>query len=167
MAEYPIDFCIHLARAIRRHQKTATYKPLSSQQLAQRTANKPVTPSYGQIGDVLWMREPWGTDANGATLYQADYAMDGWHGKLALPDDFVGPTGMLPRERARSLLTVVTIDIVDLQVVDEAAAKAAGTLPTEDRTTYLDEFKAQWDDAYRKQTWATNPLCWRVTYTIQ
>lgn len=167
MSEYPVDFCTHLARAVHQRQKTATYKPLSSAQRAQRAAKQPVTSTYGRVGDTLWVREPWGTGDGGVTLYQADFALDGWGARTQLPSSFVGCPGPLSRDRARTLLTVTAIDIVDLQVVDEVAARAAGTIPTQDRTTYLDEFKAQWDDAYLKLTWVTNPLCWRVTYTIQ
>ncbi len=165
MTEYPIDFCLHLALAIWKRQKTTTYKPLSQQQIALHAAGKPVPSPYGQLGDMLWVREPWGTDDSGAPLYQANYARDGWNGRVALPADFQGPTGALPRASARSLLTVTAINVVNLQIVDEAAAKAAGTIPTADRTTYLDEFKAQWDNAYPAAlAWSANPLVWRVAF---
>ena len=165
MSEYPIDFCIHLARAIAKKQKTRTYKPLSTREQQLHAAKKEVPSPYGQLADVLWVREPYGL-LDGKVVYRADYAEDGYHARADLPVDIEIPATALSREQARSLLTVTAIDIVNLQVVDEAAAIAAGTLPSQGRTTYLDEFKTQWNDAYRRQAWDTNPLVWQVTFTL-
>lgn len=164
MSEYLIDFCIHLARAIAKGQKTATYKPLSQGELRLYAANTIVPSPYGQVGDVLWVREPYGL-LNGTVVYRASYTEDGYRAKITLPDDIEIPAVAMTREQARLLLTVTSIDIVHLQVVDEVAAIAAGTLPSQGRTTYLDEFKTQWNDAYRRQSWDTNPLVWRVNFT--
>lgn len=165
MSEHSIDFCIHLARAIAKGQKMVTYKPLSQGELRLRSANEAVSSPYGQVGDVLWVREPHGL-LEGSVVYRASYAEDGYRGRIALPDDIEVPATAMTREQARMLLAVTAIDIVDLQTVDEAAAVAAGTLPTQDRTTYLDEFKVQWNDAYRRQPWDANPPVWRVTFTV-
>jgi len=166
MSEYPIDFCVHLALAVKKRQKTVTYKPLSRTELALQTAGKPVPSPYGQVGDVLWVREPAG-DLNGHVAYQCDYMLgDGYRTRVSLPDDFMsGPP--ITRDQARLLLTVQAVDIVNLQTVDEVAAKAAGTIPVLGRTTFLDEFKAQWNEAYRLQPWDTNPSVWRVTFVVQ
>lgn len=164
MSELPIDFCIHLARAIAKGQKTRTYKPLSAREQQLRAANQTVPSPYGQVGDVLWVRESYGL-INSMVAYRADYAEDGYRGKVTLPDDIEILTALMTREQARSLLGVTAIEIVELQTVDEAAAVAAGTLPSQGRTTYLDEFKTQWNDAYKRQAWDTNPLVWRVNFT--
>lgn len=164
MSELPIDFCIHLARAIAQGQKTRTYKPLSHGDLRLHAANEPAPSPYGQVDDVLWVREPYGL-LNGAVVYCASYAEDGYRARIALPDDIKIPAAAMTREQARLLLTVTAVDIIELQTVDEAAADTAGTLPSQGRTTCLDEFKTQWNDAYRRQSWETNPLVWRVTFT--
>jgi hypothetical protein len=166
MSENPVDFCNHLALAVKKRQKTVTFKPLNRSQAAAHVAGQSVVCPYGQVGDVLWVREPAGT-SNKLLVYQCDYATrDGYKAPLALPDDFetVPP---IERNQARLLLTVQAISIVALQTVDEAAATLAGTIPSEGRATFLQEFKAQWDEAYRQQAWNTNPLCWRVSYVLQ
>ncbi len=165
MSENPIDFCLHLARAIAKKQKTRTYKPLSTKEQQLHAAQKTVPSPYGQIGDVLWVREPYGL-LNGSVVYLADYASDGYRARANLPTDIEIPAAALTREQARSLLVVTAIDVVRLQVVDEAAAIAAGTLPSQGRTTYLDEFKTQWNDAYRRLTWDENPLVWQVSFSL-
>lgn len=164
MSEHQIDFCTHLARAVALGQKTVTYKPLSRGELRQQAAGQPVTSPYGQVGDVLWVREPFSL-LNGNVIYQANYAVDGYRGRVTLPDDAETPAVSLTRQQVRLLLTVQTVSIVALQTIDEAAANAAGTLPSSGRTTYLDEFKAQWDEAYRQWPWSANPQCWRVSFT--
>lgn len=166
MAEYPIDFCTHLALAVFKRQKTATYKPLSTRELALHTAGKPVPSPYGHAGDVLWMREAFGT-VDSKLAYVANYAMDGYRGRVALPSRFVPSDEDMVREQARLALSVATVDIVSLQGLDEVGAKATGTLPSNGRSTFLDEFKAQWDEAYPRMAWAANPLCWRVTFAVQ
>ena len=165
ISENPVDFCIHLALAVFKRQKTVTYKPLSRRDQRLRTAGDVVVSPYGQVGDVLWVREPFGF-LDGAVVYQASYAQDGYRGRMTLPYDLEVPPVSMVREQARMLLTIQTIDVVTLQSVDEAAAVAAGTIPTQDRTTYLDEFKAQWDEAYRREQWSTNPSVWRMTFTL-
>lgn len=165
MSEYPIDFCTHLARAIAKNQKTRTYKPLSPREQQLHAANQPVPSPYGQIGDVLWVREPYGF-LDGKVVYRADYAGDGYRARADLPVDIEITAAAMARPQARSLLVVRSIDIVNLQSVDEAAAVAAGTLPSQGRATYLDEFKTQWDEAYRRQTWESNPRVWQVTFTL-
>jgi hypothetical protein len=166
MSEYPIDFCIHLARAIAKNQKTRTYKPLSAREQQLHAAKQSVSSPYGQIGDVLWVREPYGL-LDGKVVYRADYAGDGYRARADLPIDIEISATPMERAQARSLLVVRSIDIVNLQIVDEAAAIAAGTLPSQGRTTYLDEFKTQWNDAYRRQPWESNPLVWQVSFTLK
>lgn len=164
MSALPIDFCIHLARAIATGQKTRTYKPLSQREQLLHAANAPVPSPYGQVGGVLWVREPYGL-LNGTVVYRASYAEDGYRAKITLPDNIEIPAVTMTHAQARLLLTVTAIDIVPLQVVDEEAAVAAGTLPSQGRTSYLDEFKTQWNDAYKRQSWDTNPLVWRMNFT--
>jgi hypothetical protein len=164
MSEHPIDFCIHLARAVARGQKTLTFKPLTQVERRLRDSGKPVPSPYGVVGDVLWVREPYGL-VKGSLVYRADHAEDGWDGAVSLPAGIDIPAAAMTREQARSLLTVQSIEIVDLQTVDERAAHAAGTIPSYGRMTYLSEFKAQWDYTYKRNTWESNPPVWRVAFT--
>lgn len=164
MSENPIDFCIHLARAVAQGRKTVTYKPLSQTEIRLGEEGKNVRCPYGTAGDTLWVREPYGLVGD-KVVYRADYAADGWDGKVLVPDNVEIQSTAMVRAQARTVLTVQSIDIVNLQTVDEVAAHAAGTIPSYGRTTYLDEFKAQWDYSYVRIPWASDPVVWCVTFT--
>jgi hypothetical protein len=166
MATYRVDFCTHLARAIRKGQKTVTYKPLTPDEVALHTKAMPVPCPYGQAGDTLWVRESWGTLPNKTIAFEADYAGDGQGAVLKLPVGFIPGNASLTQQQARSILTVKSIDIINLHTITEADAQAAGTLPTHRRTKHLDEFVAQWNAAYPRWPFSSGPLVWKIAFTV-
>ena len=125
-SEYPIDFCVQLARATAQGKKTLTYQPIVDQ--AMTSAELLSARSFGSVGDVLWVRESWGT-ARGKTIYVADCVGDAFSSKPKFPVGFLFGKGPLPRDHARLLLDVVAIDLAQLQTQTEATARQTVTAP--------------------------------------
>jgi hypothetical protein len=157
-----IIFCAHLARAVRLGHKTVTWKPLSPADIDRRINDGYVsnrTP-FG-IDEIVRMEEPWGY-VNNAVVYASSFVNERRGGPFTIPAGFRPMDGM----RGDRKLKITTCELRNLNTIDEVDATLAGTIPP-DGGTYLAEFIAQWESAYRDtQAWAANPLCWHVTFTI-
>lgn len=168
--ERPIDFCLHLAAAIRQGKKTIAYKPLPAVSAARYRADKtPPPPMYGAAGDVLWMREPFaiGADGNGNIDYPAARASTRYDAKIT---DAAGPitrASTMTRAQASIVLKLVEVTVVRLSDdLTEDRARAAGMTPR-DRRSCREEFIAQWNEAYGKGLIvAKNPPVWRLSFAI-
>lgn len=151
----PLEFCAHLARAVRSGQKTVTWKPLALPDLARRRAGYAGAEVPFAAGSVSPIYEPWGT-IGGETTYVSSFA-DG-----AVPAGFVRGRGL----RSEISVLIESCRLVELSALTEAEAKLAGTLPPKG-STYLAEFERQWRGAYHgPQAWDAKPLCWRVAFRL-
>jgi hypothetical protein len=166
MSQHPITFCTHLARAVKLKQKTRTYKPLSPKEIAARELGDIVSP-YGVVGDTLWVVEPFGYVGD-KIVFHADCSGDGYRAPLSLPSGYTPATAGMASTQSRMTLTVTVVSVVSLiESLNEATAKATGTLPTHGRKMFLDEFKRQWNDAYPGKPWASDPLCWCIDFMLK
>jgi hypothetical protein len=153
-------FCAHLARTIRLGLKTVTWKPLAPADLERRSAGyvseaKPFTP-----GEVVTLIEPWGY-RGGAVVYMSSFVNERQGAPFTIPDGFSPMQGT----RGQRTLTIISCDLRNLHTLDEADARLAGAIPP-DGEPYLVEFQRQWT-AYRGlQAWDANPLCWRISFTL-
>jgi hypothetical protein len=162
MAEHMVEFCTHLARAVRDGIKTLTWKPFSQADMeAYRSGAQPTSP-FGIVNDTLWVREPWALDADNHVHFLGELAAPGFRAALTPIGGLKGQLTPLPRERAELFLRVTELQIAPLHSVTEESAQAAGMLPTGGRT-HREEFEHQWRTIYRgPQAWDANPICWRV-----
>ena len=170
--EHPVDFCLHLAAQIRQRKKTLSYKPLSPSSATAWIASggkAAIASPYGRVGDLLWMREPFGIRPGGAVDYPAARASTRQGGGFTAPAvrPLYRPADMT-RAQASVILLIDSVSIVRLaDDLTEDRALAAGMDPRGDRT-HRAEFIAQWDEAYRgPQTFANNQPVWRLTFSIQ
>lgn len=165
-SERPIDFCLHLAAAVRQGKKTITYKtlpPASAQRYLTTKALPP--PMYGLVGDFLWMREPYAIEANGSVDYLAARASTKYDTRVATAGQAMHASTMT-RDLASIVLKLTEVTVVRLSDdLTEERAKTAGMDPR-DKRSHRAEFIAQWDEAYKGLTVATNPAVWRLSFVI-
>lgn len=167
-SERPIDFCLHLAAAIRQGKKTLAYKPIPAAALARYLADGSVpAPVYGGAGDHLWLREPFVRAQNGV-VYAGASATTKYDTKVG---DGVGrpilPSTQMTRDQASILLAISEVVVVRLDDdLTDATALAAGMDPRDARSP-RDEFVAQWDEAYPGGlAVASNPPVWRIAFSV-
>lgn len=117
---------------------------------------------YGLPGDLLWVRETFGTVEGGqCCVYRAD---DGWaenepESKEMLDGHRWRPSIHMPRWASRLLLAVKSVRIEPVQDITDAGAVAEGLA---DRAA----FEAAWQAMYPKgeKAWDANPWVWVVSF---
>lgn len=161
MINKPLEFCTHLARAIRANVKTTTWKPLSPADQERRAAGYTSPNVPFPAGSVSPLMEPWGY-VNGKITFASSFA----------PDTATGPStpppGWRPMRGTRweKSLLISSCDLVQLSTITEEKARLTGTNPPEG-STYLAEFERQWRAAYRgAQAWDSDPYCWLIAFTL-
>jgi hypothetical protein len=168
MSEHPIDFCLHLAAALRQGKKTIAYKTLPAASRARYlNAGAQPAPAYGVAGDVLWVREPFAISAAGVD-FPATRATTKYDTVIAAPSIMpILPAPQMTRQQAGVLLELVDARVVRLaEDLTEASAIAAGMDPRDGRSP-VEEFIAQWDAAYGEGlAVAKNPPVWRLSFVV-
>ena len=120
---------------------------------------------YGLPGDLLWVRETFGTIEGGERwVYRAD---DGWaenepESKEMLDGHRWRPAIHMPREASRVLLVVDSVRIEPVQDITDEGARAEGFA---DRAAFL----AAWQAMYPKgeKAWDNNPWVWVVSFKVE
>jgi hypothetical protein len=141
-------------------------------------------PAPYQLGDVLWVRETWGSIAT-QNVRQGGY--DQWFvykaaPRCELPEEFKWrPSIFMPREAARIFLTVKDIRVERLQEITEEDAKAEGCITFAEKIgdgkskdvlefdlTARDAFVELWNNinAKRGYGWDKNPWVWVIEFEI-
>jgi hypothetical protein len=152
----PLEFCAHLAAAVRAGKKTITYKPLSVADLKRRAQGFKGTGSPYQPGVVVGVVEPVG-QVHGKRVFASSFP------EGAPPVGFIS-TGQWGTEIS---VTILDCKIVRLSTVTEAEAVLAG-IAAPPSSTARAEFERQWRGAYHgPQGWDEDPLCWRVAFEIR
>lgn len=128
---------------------------------------------YGKVGDLLWVRETFGTDLDGEFFYRATDT-EGCGDDL---DDPWKKSIHMPRKASRITLEIAAIRIERLQDISEADAGAEGmdtvryyTHPTEgvvrDTGGYVarSNFRSLWESIKGKGAWDANPWVWVIEF---
>lgn len=134
---------------------------------------------YGQVGDVLWVRETW-APALGYFAYKADYTAE----TLALPENkgLWKPSIHMPFEAARIFLQITDIRVERLQDITEEDAKAEGVWPSDRDMTLAQRyynycnpsnpqgfsfkvgFELFWQSINGKDSWNANLWVWVIEF---
>ena len=138
MKHIPILFSTPMVQAIIEGRKTQTRRVIKPQHLPVEVApnefiaNRALCP-YGQVGDILWVRESWQhtrilninpQDENYGYVYRAsengiDFQnnIEGWTWK---------PSLLMPKDACRLFLKITDVRVENLQSIGEKDAKAEG-----------------------------------------
>lgn len=128
---------------------------------------------YGQLGDLLWVRETWGAHDQGFDaaeeasfiVYRADDARPNpqrWR-----------PSIHMPRWASRLTLRITDVRVQRVQEISEEDAAAEGVERTHaggpwGEESLIESFSALWDSIYAKRGygWDANPWVWALTFEI-
>jgi hypothetical protein len=187
MTEKPILFSAPMIRAILDGRKTQTRRVLKHGWATEnRIVSLPDGPNKGlrvvpyAPGDVLWVRETWCPDPNGAeddgtisVFYAADHAhvfnlTPGKEWKVP-KNAFWGsvPSIHMPRWASRITLKVTAVKVERLQDISEDDARAEGVQSTE---FWRDEhppsicFSVLWNSIHGPDAWHANPWVAAITF---
>jgi hypothetical protein len=170
MKEKPIIFSTLMVQAILAGKKTQTRRVIKPQPDSRglRTTNvmyedlhgREIKFSYGQIGDILWVRETW-FYAEGYFIYKADchenYEINKWK-----------PSIFMPKEACRIRLKIINIRVEKLQNISESDASAEGLQDYYGkRTPYssnIIRYSDLWEEINGKDSWLLNPWVWVIEF---
>ena len=197
MKERPILFSTPMVKAILAGNKTQTRRICKHQHwshselidvnkniILQKVYQREVSCTYGQPGDVLWVREKFMIDIGGGIHYCASekYSrIDRWK-----------PSIHLPKSAARIWLQIESIRVERLQDISERDAVKEGILSYEDPiigsrykdymadasgyghpdedyptvTSAIDSFKSLWQFINGEDSWNSNPWVWAITFKV-
>jgi len=139
---------------------------------------------YGQVGDILWVREsfyePMFEGLNGKYYYKADLEKQGWDFKWK-------PSLFMPKDACRLFLEITDIRIERLQEISDEDCKSEGIkreifTPTGEECyyfypcndlrddSYLDSpkisFYSLWKSINGQQSWDDNPFVWVIGFKV-
>jgi len=119
---------------------------------------------YGQIGDILWVRETWAE--YGPIAGKFHYKADHINGPYV--NDFKWkPSIHMPREACRLFLRITSVRVERLQNITEADAIAEGIQYNSDAPasiTNKGSFAKLWESINGPASWQANPWVWVVEF---
>lgn len=148
---------------------------------------------FGQVGDLLWVRETWCCESNGGSivdgsyLYRADglqVTKDDGDGGTELRKDGTEaspwiPSIHMPRHASRLTLRITDIRVERVQDISEVASQCEGAKPRfEDefgivwsQPLYKHGFFHIWNSIYNAKNkpqfaWENNPWCWCISFEV-
>jgi hypothetical protein len=126
---------------------------------------------FGQVGDVLWVRETFGTGKeSGKTYYKANA------GDFNMLVDKWKPSIFMPKDAARIWLRITNIKIERLQDITEEDAREEGVFKTNavNEWYYMENvyntdspliaFKRLWQSINGDESWKSNPFVWVIEF---
>lgn len=121
---------------------------------------------YGQIGDVLWVRETWLKCQDGY-IFRADHfgnkTMTSENGKTFDASVKWKPSIHMPREACRLFLEITDIKVEMLQDISVEDAIAEGIIHKSMNCPKV-EFQQLWQTVYGDESWESNPFVWVVEF---
>lgn len=121
---------------------------------------------YGQVGDVLWVRESFIKDGN-SYLHKAQHTIVGNHIKWK-------PSIHMPKEACRLFLKITDIRVERLQDINDNDAKLEGIVwnpgiewicePPLITNAYIALFKKLWQSINGEESWNSNPWVWVISF---
>lgn len=192
MNEKPILFNAEMVRAILNGRKTQTRRVVKPQPLAigdqfgySQGARDDLCP-YGQVGDLLWVRETWCTVDYSEHELCVDYLASNktlWinPGRVQFEkytyenfDSKTRPSIFMPRWASRITLRVTDVRIERVQDIAEDDAREEGVTPPKtspglDFMKHELGFRSLWDsiNAKRGYGWNVNPWVWVVEFELE
>lgn len=127
---------------------------------------------YGQIGDVLWVRETWRPCIFGVAKYCYKVAVLNDIFKKEPPLIYVAddhksypwkPSIFMPKAACRLFLEITDIRVEWLQDISEADAKAEG-VKAEGALTHYYWFEQLWKSINGADSWNNNPWVWVISF---
>lgn len=200
MKERPILFSTEMVRAILDGRKSQTRRIIKPQPMGEKFSafiggyddipkmarfwtsdlsgnNNPLIQDikcpYGQIGDILWVRETWQRIEGDRIIYKADPIV--WGGKWK-------PSIFMPKVASRIKLKVTNIrvervqDITEEDAVAEGCERAIKWIHTGKiefideshvfykHSTYKDGHEMLWNKINGKDSWQSNPWVWVIEF---
>jgi hypothetical protein len=178
----PILFKPEMVNAILEGRKTQTRRVVKSPQTLSvidvfgKDETKTLCP-YGNIGDVLWVRETWALRPGFSDwkYYKADYsAEDLSHIKWK-------PSIHMPKEACRLFLEVTEVRVQRLQDIsaNDAIDEGIEIVPSDMPVTYKNyekgfewdglgdstqSFQSLWESINGHDSWQANPFVWAITF---
>lgn len=147
----------------------------------------PVKCPYGQVGDILWVRESWqwieGFAGSGYYVFKTDFHQryDGWERDTKSHIERVErwrPSIHMPKEAARIWLQVTDVRVERLQSITIADAKAEGVERYHETDAYVNfldgtwtanawaSFGSLWSKINGRESWDANPFVWVVKFSV-
>lgn len=189
MKAYPVLFSTEMVRAILSGQKTQTRRVVklanagycdpqegTYQDKHGETRSIFELCPYGQVGDLLWVRETWadntpGCESQGGYSYRSDH-LTGNDGPQEIKWK---PSIFMPRAACRIKLKVVNVRIERLKSITPSDAIAEGVTFEQhgrglgdacDEIRAVQAFESLWDkiNAQRGYGWESNPWVWVVEF---
>lgn len=197
MKEHPILFSAPMIRAIIAGRKTQTrriIKPQPAQKVVDvekrngKTVaipywqaaglwneDKYITFPFGNIGDILWVRERLEWEGEFGWQYAADHTaieITGEPHSILFRDKINIPSIHMPRQVSRITLKIVDLRAQRLQDISEKDAKAEGvgskdtvTIQQATTPTYKKAFEFYWNFINgKKHPWSSNPWVWVISF---
>lgn len=125
---------------------------------------------YGQVGDILWVRETWAD-----CVLNWEPRVDGYDYKADDPDWASGhvkwrPSIFMPKDACRLFLEITNIRVERLQEISEEDAIAEGA--PHDRYlgrgviggSHREGFIHLWESINGEQSWQSNPWVWVISF---
>lgn len=198
MKERPILFSAPMVKALLAGRKTQTrriVKPTFNELRAQLPTCSPFSISteaglvscpYGAIGDRLWVKETWFTDAEdrvkptelAPAVDCIEYAADAVGSEVLVRK--LRPSLFMRRWMSRITLEIISVRAERLQAISEVDSRAEGIRPVsfglhndsgfewspeEDATdTAKESYRALWESINGAGSWALNPWVWVVEF---
>lgn len=124
---------------------------------------------FGEVGDLLWVRESFAGDDVCGFAYRADHPdLARFTGDGEQPSTAWKPSIHMPRKASRILLRVREVRVECLHDISESDAVAEGVLTTVDHVvpTALGLFAERWDAMHAPGpgAWSENPWVWVVSF---
>ncbi len=132
---------------------------------------------FGQVGDLLWVRETVSINAHGFVSYKANY-ID--HKKGAWPNIKWTPSIHMPKKATRIWLEITDINVERLQSISKDSAKSEGILLLQKDSAgelYKDyygrhlgifdpreSFASLWKSIDGVESWDHNPWVWVIKF---
>jgi len=116
---------------------------------------------YGNIGDVLWVREK----------FRVNSSQTGWPFHFYTDDDYTNkdsekwkPSLFMPKEACRLFLQVADIRMERLQGITEMDAENEGAEKADCCGAYFHGFSLLWQKINGIESWNANPFVWVVCF---
>lgn len=118
---------------------------------------------FGQVGDVLWVRETWQNSENNVYYhYKADFTEPGKGWK---------PSIFMPKDAARIWLKITDVRVERLNDISAEDSQKEGITWNQGeeweakyQNAYSYKFKMLWDSINGEESWNANPWVWVIEF---